>query len=77
MPGSIGLTLFPLIWKLPKEPKHTHEQTRRCLLEAADKAFSRAGYLGANNNTISNIAGYAKGTIYNYFPGKRSQMLAL
>ena len=51
--------------------------TRRALLDAATEAFSHEGYHGANINRISSAAGYAKGTIYNYFPSKRALMLAL
>jgi AcrR family transcriptional regulator len=51
-------------------------QTRQRLLEAAAEEFARAGYLGANINTISTAAGFAKGTIYNYFPSKQALLLA-
>jgi len=52
-------------------------ETRRRLLEAATAEFAREGYDGANINRISKAAGFAKGTIYNYFPSKRALMLAL
>ncbi len=52
-------------------------QTRQQLLEAAAIEFTREGYVGANINRISRAAGFAKGTIYNYFPSKRALMLAL
>ena len=52
-------------------------QTRQLLLEAAAVEFTREGYAGANINRISRAAGFAKGTIYNYFPSKRALMLAL
>lgn len=52
-------------------------KTRRSLLEAAAAEFAREGYNGANINRISRAAGFAKGTIYNYFPSKRALMLAL
>jgi AcrR family transcriptional regulator len=52
-------------------------ETRRMLLEAATAEFAREGYNGANINRISRSAGFAKGTIYNYFPSKRALMLAL
>jgi AcrR family transcriptional regulator len=51
--------------------------TRHMLLEAATAEFAREGYNGANINRISRSAGFAKGTIYNYFPSKRALMLAL
>jgi len=52
-------------------------KTRKCLLEAATEEFAREGYEGANINRISNLAGFAKGTVYNYFESKRALMLAL
>ena len=51
--------------------------TRQRLLEAAAIEFARAGYPGANINTISTTAGYAKGTIYNYYSSKQALLLAL
>jgi AcrR family transcriptional regulator len=53
------------------------QNTRLKLLAEATKEFARAGYSGANINRISEQAGYAKGTIYNYFPSKQALMLAL
>jgi AcrR family transcriptional regulator len=52
-------------------------RTRQLLLQAATAEFAREGYAGANINRISRAAGFAKGTIYNYFPSKRALMLAL
>jgi AcrR family transcriptional regulator len=52
-------------------------ETRNLLLQAATEEFAREGYLGANINRISKNAGFAKGTIYNYFESKRALMLAL
>ena len=52
-------------------------QTRQLLLQAATEEFAREGYAGANINRISRAAGFAKGTIYNYFDSKRALMLAL
>jgi AcrR family transcriptional regulator len=52
-------------------------ETRQLLLEAATVEFAQEGYHGANINRISQTAGFAKGTIYNYFPSKRALMLAL
>ncbi len=53
------------------------DHTRQRLLEAAAQEFAVAGYSEANINTISIAAGFAKGTVYNYFPSKRSLLLAL
>ncbi len=52
-------------------------QRRRILLDAAAEEFARQGYENANINTISTRAGFAKGTIYNYFPTKQALLLAL
>ena len=51
--------------------------TRRKLLNAATAEFADKGFVGANINNISITAGYATGTVYNYFPSKRALMLAL
>jgi AcrR family transcriptional regulator len=66
---------------MPRIKKEERQQfldhTRLRLLEAAAEEFARAGYSEANINIISTSAGFAKGTIYNYFPSKRALMLAL
>lgn len=59
------------------ERNQVMSETRRLLLEAATAEFAREGYDGANINRISQAAGFAKGTVYNYFPSKRALMLAL
>ena len=51
--------------------------TRQTLLDAAAQEFASQGYDQANINTISTQAGFAKGTIYNYFPSKQALLLAL
>ena len=62
-----------------KQAQHQQvvEQTRQRLLKAAAVEFARAVYAGANINIISGVAGFAKGTIYNYFPSKQALLLAL
>lgn len=59
------------------EREQVLSKTRGLLLDAAAEEFAREGYEGANINRISQSAGFAKGTIYNYFPSKRALMLAL
>jgi AcrR family transcriptional regulator len=59
------------------ERNEVMSETRRRLLEAATAEFAREGYQGANINRISEVAGFAKGTIYNYFPSKRALMMEL
>jgi AcrR family transcriptional regulator len=55
----------------------TLNETRERLLDAAAVEFAREGYVGANINRISTAAGFAKGTIYNYFDSKRTLLLTL
>ncbi len=52
-------------------------QTRQALLDAAAEEFASQGYDQANINTISTQAGFAKGTVYNYFSSKQALLLAL
>lgn len=51
--------------------------TRQRLLEAAAAEFAGKGFAEANINQISLAAGFAKGTVYNYFPSKQALVLAL
>jgi AcrR family transcriptional regulator len=51
--------------------------TRKKLLDSATTEFANKGFSGANINHISIDAGYATGTVYNYFPSKRALILAL
>jgi AcrR family transcriptional regulator len=53
------------------------ETTRERLLTAAAHEFARAGFERASVDAISLAAGYAKGTIYNYFPSKEDLFLAV
>src|SRR5215203_4241395 len=55
----------------------TKQVTRARLLAAAAEEFGRAGLERANIDAISLAAGYAKGTIYNYFPSKEDLFLAV
>jgi AcrR family transcriptional regulator len=66
---------------MPRPPAENREEirlnTREKLLTAAAEEFAQKGYVGANINDISTAAGFAKGTVYNYFPSKYDLMLAL
>ena len=55
----------------------TKQATRAKLLAAAAQEFARAGLERANVDAISLAAGYAKGTIYNYFPSKEELFLTV
>jgi AcrR family transcriptional regulator len=55
----------------------TKEATRESLLAAAADEFGRVGLERANVDAISVRAGYAKGTVYNYFASKEDLFLAV
>jgi AcrR family transcriptional regulator len=55
----------------------TKQATRTRLLDAAAQEFARAGLERASVDAISLAAGYAKGTIYNYFASKEELFLAV
>ncbi len=59
------------------DKKQAMEDVRQRLMDAATQEFAQKGYDGANVNTISLNAGFAKGTIYNYFPSKMELMFAI
>lgn len=55
----------------------TKQATRESLLAAAADEFGRVGLERANVDAISVRAGYAKGTVYNYFASKEELFLAV
>jgi AcrR family transcriptional regulator len=57
--------------------KQLMADTRERLVTAAVEEFAREGYDGANINRITQAAGVATGTIYNYFASKKELMLAI
>ncbi len=59
------------------EKDKVQSDTRLRLLDAAADEIARSGYNGANINSISQTAGFAKGTVYNYFSSKETLLLAL
>ena len=62
---------------MPRISKAEKAQVRRRLLESAAQHFAAHGLTGANINTISVDAGYARGTVYNYFPSKEALFAAV
>jgi AcrR family transcriptional regulator len=52
------------------------DSNRMLLLNAAINEFAQKGFSGANINSISLAAGFAKGTVYNYFSSKLALLLA-
>jgi AcrR family transcriptional regulator len=54
------------------ERQQAQSETRQLLVQAAIQEFARQGYERSNINHISRAAGFAKGTIYNYFPSKQA-----
>ncbi len=59
------------------EREQAISSTRQQLIRAAIDEIARVGYADANINRISEAAGFAKGTIYNYFPSKQALMTAI
>jgi TetR/AcrR family transcriptional regulator, fatty acid metabolism regulator protein len=55
----------------------TKTRTRRALLDAAARAFAERGYHETPIDSVSEMAGVAKGTIYNYFSSKQELLHAL
>jgi TetR/AcrR family fatty acid metabolism transcriptional regulator len=53
------------------------ETTRRKLIEAATAEFAEVGYARANVTRISQKAGFAAGTVYNYFRSKHELLVAV
>jgi len=52
-------------------------ETRQRLVNAAVEEIAREGYENASISRITQAAGVATGTIYNYFPSKHELMLAI
>lgn len=55
---------------MPRIPSHMKEIVRERLVRAAAEHFARYGFDGARIDAISAHAGFAKGTVYNYFDSK-------
>lgn len=53
------------------------EQTRKHILDCAEKIFSQKGYYEAQVSDISNLGQVAKGTIYQYFTNKEHLFISL
>ena len=51
-------------------------EKERQILDGAAAAFSRDGYEGASMSGIAAAAGVSKGTLYNYFDGKKALFTA-
>lgn len=54
-----------------------HAAKQRQILDAAAQVFARCGYDGATTSAICRAAGIGSGTLFHYFPDKRSLMLEL
>jgi len=62
---------------MPRISKEEKEKVRRALLATAARHFAKHGLAGANINDISTDAGFARGTVYNYFPSKEALFAAV
>lgn len=54
-----------------------NDDTRRRLLEAARKVFSKHGYYAATLDQVAEAAGFSKGAVYSQFDSKADLFLAL
>ena len=54
---------------------HLRRERRRAMLEAARSVFGELDYGSATVQRIADRAGFGKGTIYNYFPGGKREMI--
>ena len=57
--------------------EQTRANTRTALLDAAARAFAESGYHETPIDSVSQLAGVAKGTVYNYFSSKDDVLRAL
>src|SRR5579885_1291241 len=57
--------------------EQTREATRQRIIHEAAGEFARLGFEQANINTIAELAGIGKGTIYLYFANKRDLFLSM
>lgn len=61
--------------KLPAQKRS--QSSVDCILEAATQVLEAAGETGFNTNAVAERAGVSIGTLYRYFPDKRSILIAL
>jgi TetR/AcrR family fatty acid metabolism transcriptional regulator len=62
---------------VPRVNALTRAETRLALLEAAADVFAYQGYHQARIDAVSETAGVAKGTVYNYFDSKEQVLHAV
>ncbi|MDQ6731539.1 MAG: TetR/AcrR family transcriptional regulator [Actinomycetota bacterium] len=62
---------------MPRVNQQTRSATRLALLDSAAQAFAEHGYHETAIDSVSEAAGVAKGTIYNYFSSKEDILRAL
>lgn len=61
-----------------KKPKQKRSQSSiDCVLEAAAQVLESVGEAGFNTNVVADRAGVSIGTLYRYFPDKKSVLIAL
>ena len=66
-----------MVWIKTEVREQFLNQARKALLNAAADEIAQKGYDLAYINMISTKAGFAKGTVYNYFPTKQALLAAL
>ncbi|MEA5582111.1 TetR/AcrR family transcriptional regulator [Nodularia harveyana UHCC-0300] len=55
-----------------KSPPTSEAQTRTRILQAAQKLFASKGFDGTTTRDLAQAAGVAEGTLFRYFPNKKS-----
>ena len=60
---------------MPDQDIRSPEKERQ-ILDGAAAAFAQDGYEGASMSHIASVAGVSKGTLYNYFAGKKELFTA-
>ncbi|MGD1029021.1 TetR/AcrR family transcriptional regulator [Candidatus Binatus soli] len=53
------------------------QERERRIIKAAERLFARKGYVEVAMEDVAGRAGFAVGTIYNYFPSKSALLLAI
>lgn len=64
-----------LLRKTPRQARA--DQTLRTIYEATAQILQAQGLAGLSTNSVAELAGYAVGTVYQYFENKESLLLAM
>lgn len=73
-PSHAMLTTDPEIAALPRRERERLAR-RQAMLDAARSVFAERGFLNATLDEVAERAEFGKGTLYNYFPGGKDELL--